>query len=257
MHNTIRMGYLGLEDREVRVLKSIFALSPQMKEHYVLTGSSELDKADMVLVNAGNPKAVSGWNKISQVNKLATPIALSATDNTIAEVIPLKLPIRLPKLIKALEEALEDYTQSNFEVEEIPRPGTNLKEMPLLVLVVDDSFPVRKYMEQKLTELFKVPARISFAASGEEAMLKLEEKSYDMVFLDVMMDGVDGYKVCREIKSGHSSYVVMLTSKKSPFDKVRGTMSGCDAFITKPPTDERLVEEINKGIRHRAKNQRL
>lgn len=257
MHNTIRMGYLGLEDRDVRVLKSMFSLSPQLQKHYVLTGSSELDQADLVLINADNPKAVSYWGKLAKANKLATPMALSAESNTIGDVAPLKLPIRLPKLIKALEEVLSEYTQGNFsnDKKSLSGSGESPDGQPFLVLVVDDSYPVRKYMEQKLNDLFKVPARISFAASGEEAMAKFNARSYDMVFLDVMMEGVDGYKVCRSIKSSHSAYVVMLTSKKSPFDKVRGTMSGCDAFITKPPADERLVEEIDKGIRYRAKLQ--
>ena len=72
-------------------------------------------------------------------------------------------------------------------------------------------------------------------------------------YLDVVMEGVDGYKVCKQIKSQHDVHIAMLTSKKSPFDKVRGTMSGCDAYVTKPPTDQRLKEEIEKSIHHRAK----
>jgi DNA-binding response OmpR family regulator len=107
---------------------------------------------------------------------------------------------------------------------------------------------VRKYMEHKLTELVDVPIKLYLAANGEEAIEKLTRVSCDLIFLDVMMDGVDGYKVCKMIKSRSNPYIVMLTSKKSPFDKVRGTMSGCDAYITKPPADERLAEEIRKCI---------
>jgi twitching motility two-component system response regulator PilG len=66
-----------------------------------------------------------------------------------------------------------------------------------------------------------------------------------------MMEGLDGYKTCKTIKSNGDSYIVMLTSKKSPFDKVRGTMSGCDAYVTKPPSDERLAEEIQKFMSRR------
>ncbi len=68
-----------------------------------------------------------------------------------------------------------------------------------------------------------------------------------------MMEGMDGYQVCKALKSNKSSYVVMLTSKKSPFDRVRGTMSGCDAYVTKPPEDKRLAEEIEKSLKLRAK----
>ena len=81
------------------------------------------------------------------------------------------------------------------------------------------------------------------------------EKKYDIIFLDVVMPGADGYEVCKAIKKGNNTYVVMLTSKKSPFDKIRGTMSGCNAYITKPPSDQRLKQEIQTCVRFRAKEQ--
>ena len=110
-------------------------------------------------------------------------------------------------------------------------------------------------MEQKLAEIIRFPTRLSLTASGEEAMVKFAKRDFDLVFLDVIMEGVDGYKVCKAIKSRYSAYVVMLTSKKSPFDKVRGTMSGCDAYITKPPADQRLVDEVEKCVKWRSKKQ--
>ena len=251
MHDYIRMGYLGLEDREVRVLKSIFTLSPHLKEHYVLTGSSELKKADLVLVNADSPRAVEHWSKVARVNKLATPLTFSAIGKTVGDIVPLKLPIRLSRLIEALEEVVREIT--HLKVPE----STSGNEAPLRVLIVDDSYPVRKYMEQKIADIAEVPIQLSFSASGEEALVKCKGREYDIVFLDVMMEGIDGYKVCKTIKSRYTMYVVMLTSKKSPFDRVRGTMSGCDAYITKPPTDQRLIEEIEKSIEFRARKRSM
>ena len=250
MHDNIRLGYLGLNAHEVRVMRTIFTLSPELKDSYLLTGTSELDKADLVLVNVDDPEAITQWNDITRTNKLVTPMTLSANGKSIDGVVPLALPIRLNKLIEALEDVLQESTQTNIT------EGTLEAGADFQILVVDDSFPVRKYMEQKLAELASVPTGLSFAENGEEAMLKFKYQNYDMVFLDVMMDGVDGYKVCKAIKSKYKSYVVMLTSKKSPFDKVRGTMSGCDAYITKPPEDQRLVEEVGKCVKVSAKRQR-
>lgn len=249
MHDQIRMGHLGLADHEIRVLKTIFSLSPQLKERYVLTGSSGLGKADLVLVNLDNPEAIAKWKKVARVNRLATPITLSARGRVVGGVVSLTLPIRLQKLIEVLEHVIGDRTElKNLD-------GNATAESALRVMIVDDSYPVRKYMEQKLTQIIRFPLRLSLTASGEDAMAKFAQRDFDMVFLDVMMEGMDGYKVCKAIKSRHSAYVVMLTSKKSPFDKVRGTMSGCDAYITKPPTDERLVEEVEKCIKWRKKKQ--
>ena len=249
MHDQIRMGHLGLSDSEVRVLKSIFFLAPQLKESYVLTGYDMLEQADLVLVNIDNSEAINKWNVIARVNRLATPITLSARGKTINGIVPLTLPIRLQKLIESLEEVIKDRTDfKNLD-------NSAKSETVLNVLIVDDSYPVRKYMEQKLAKLIRLPIRLSLTASGEEAMAKFKNRDFDMVFLDVMMDGVDGYQVCKAIKSRYSAYVVMLTSKKSPFDKVRGTMSGCDAYLTKPPEDKRLIEEIQNCVNWRAKEQ--
>ena len=250
MHDQIRLGHVGLSDHEIRVLKVIFSLSPLLKESYSLTGSKDLEKADLVLVNLDIPDAVKEWNKISRANRLATPMTLSSRGKTVNGIVTIPLPIRLQSLIEALENVIENRT-------DFKNPDKNSKSESILsILIVDDSYPVRKYMEQKLTELIKLPMRLSFAESGEEAMGKFKKRDFDMVFLDVVMEGVDGYKVCKAIKSRHKAYVVMLTSRKSPFDKVRGTMSGCDAYITKPPEDERLVKEIQKCIKWRFKNQK-
>jgi two-component system cell cycle response regulator len=249
LHDYIRIGYLGLPTHEARVMKTIFTLSPELKESYILTGMAELKKADLVLVNVDDANAVNLWNKLENINKTATPITLSAHGKTIDGIISLTLPIRLQMLIEAMENVLKDSTKINIPVD------TAKGETPLEILVVDDSYPVRKYMEQKLAELAELPTRLSFADSGEQAMRKFKRRIYDMVFLDVMMEGVDGYKVCKTIKSRFDSYVVMLTGKKSPFDKVRGTMSGCDAYITKPPADERLIGELKKCSKYREKKQ--
>jgi twitching motility two-component system response regulator PilG len=116
------------------------------------------------------------------------------------------------------------------------------------VMVVDDSPAVREFMRTKL-EPFAF--HVDFAASGEEAVGLTATKHYTCVFLDVIMPGIDGYQVCKIIKTRKSirpTAVVMLTSKSSPFDKIRGAMAGCDAYITKPVDEEKLLEVIAKFL---------
>ena len=177
MHDGIRLTYLGLTDLEVRVLKSIFSLAPQLKEDYTLISPQYLDQADLILVNAD---VASGENTIQR-------------------------PIRVQKLIGALQRIV-DQTSTGYEDTQ-PVSGID-------ILVVDDSFPVRRYMEHKLGELSAMPIAMSFAANGEEAIAQAAKQRYDIIFLDVMMEGLDGYKVCKTIKSAREAYIVMLTSKK-------------------------------------------
>jgi len=116
------------------------------------------------------------------------------------------------------------------------------------VLVVDDNLTVREFMKSKLAAF---NFNVDYAENGEQAIGFTGQKHYTCIFLDVVMPGIDGYQVCKLIKSNRSAQktaVVMLTSKDSPFDKIRGSMSGCDAYLTKPVDEEKLLETISKFL---------
>jgi len=244
MHDEINLSYIGLTELETRVLKSIFTLAPQLSENFFLAAPDHLNVADVVLVNADDPESVQTWNELSRKNRLMTSLMLTDNINLTGGDFKIQRPIRVQKLVSALEDIVAQ-TQTSLEIADSD-VATELR-----ILVVDDSYPVRKYMEHKLIELAQAPINICFASSGEEAIEQAARTRYDLIFLDVMMEGVDGYKTCKTIKANEDVYIVMLTSKKSPFDKVRGTMSGCNAYITKPPSDERLAEEMNKCLARR------
>ena len=243
MHDGIYLGYIGLSELEAKVLKSIFTLAPQLKENFALLSPEQVHLADLLLVNADDPNSIRQWTELRASNKLLSPLILTDNVKMAGSQTTIQRPIRVQKLIAALEGIIEATSLEYDNGED--------KTSALDILVVDDSFPVRKYMEHKLEELAQFPVRLSFASSGDEAIRKTSRHDYGLIFLDVMMEGIDGYKVCKQIKSNKGAYVVMLTSKKSPFDKVRGTMSGCDAYITKPPEDARLLEELRKGLSRR------
>jgi twitching motility two-component system response regulator PilG len=130
-----------------------------------------------------------------------------------------------------------------------PRPAQKAKQFTDSVLVVDDNLTVRKFMEAKLA-----PYGFSadFAETGEEAVGLTGSKEYTCVFLDVVLPGIDGYQVCKLIKSNKQAVkrtaVVMLTSRSSPFDKLRGSLAGCDEYLTKPVDENRLLEVIAKFL---------
>lgn len=115
------------------------------------------------------------------------------------------------------------------------------------IMIVDDSRTVRTTAELILSkEGFNVVSEID----GFNALSRLEEIKPDLIFMDVMMPHLDGYDTCQIIKGSPSSLsktpVVMLTSKDSAFDKARGQLAGCDAFITKPFTRDDLIHVIEK-----------
>lgn len=121
--------------------------------------------------------------------------------------------------------------------------------MSARVLVVDDILPNVKLLEAKLaSEYYEVLT----AMNGEEALRKVNEESPDLVLLDVMMPGMDGFEVCTKIKEDPASAhipVVMVTALTDVQDKVRGLESGADDFLSKPINDTALMARVRSLIR--------
>jgi two-component system cell cycle response regulator len=120
------------------------------------------------------------------------------------------------------------------------------EEHSFRVLAVDDSPLMRTFLQNKLQPYGIQP---EFASSGEEALFKISKQHFDLIFLDVMLPGMDGYDVCKMIKKNKDNSlmkVVMLTSKDKTFDKIRGTMAGCDGYLTKPVDELKLRAIIEK-----------
>jgi CheY-like chemotaxis protein len=125
-------------------------------------------------------------------------------------------------------------------------PTPRHEEHNFRVLAVDDSPLMRTFLQNKLQPYGIQP---EFASSGEEALFKISKQHFDLIFLDVMLPGMDGYDVCKMIKKNkdnHLMKVVMLTSKDKTFDKIRGTMAGCDGYLTKPVDELKLRAIIER-----------
>lgn len=121
--------------------------------------------------------------------------------------------------------------------------------MTARVLVVDDILANVKLLEARLTaEYFEVLS----AMNGLEALTVCEQAQPDIVLLDVMMPGMDGFEVCRRLKSKPSSAhipVVMVTALDQVADRVKGLEAGADDFLTKPVSDVALVTRVKSLTR--------
>lgn len=120
----------------------------------------------------------------------------------------------------------------------------------LRALVVDDSTTLRRLMELTLTPM---GMELDFADNGEVAVQLTKTKRYDIIFLDIMLPGIDGYRVCKSIKGDKRTKdtpVVMLTSMNSAFDKVKGIMAGSNVYLTKPLDRNQLMQAIDKCVPH-------
>jgi two-component system cell cycle response regulator len=121
--------------------------------------------------------------------------------------------------------------------------------MTARVLVVDDVPANVKLLEARLSaEYFDVIT----AMSGQEALAICERAQCDLVLLDVMMPDMDGFEVCRRLKSNSATHhipVVMVTALDQPSDKVRGLEAGADDFLTKPIPELALTARVRSLAR--------
>jgi two-component system cell cycle response regulator len=121
--------------------------------------------------------------------------------------------------------------------------------MTARVLVVDDVDANVKLLEARLTaEYFEVRT----ARSGPEALHICARERADVVLLDVMMPGMDGFEVCRRLKAEPRTQhipVIMVTALDQPSDRVKGLEAGADDFLTKPVDDIALITRVKNLAR--------
>ena len=121
--------------------------------------------------------------------------------------------------------------------------------MTARVLVVDDNIANVKLLESRLrAEYFEVLT----ANSGYEALEICGRERADIVLLDVMMPGMDGFEVCRRLKADPKTQiipVVMVTALDQPSDRIRGLEAGADDFLTKPVNDIALITRVKNLAR--------
>ena len=129
--------------------------------------------------------------------------------------------------------------------------------MTARVLVVDDIPANVKLLEARLVaEYFDVVT----AEDGFKALAICDEEQVDIILLDIMMPGMDGFEVCERLKANPKTAhipVVMVTALDQPSDRVRGLKAGADDFLTKPVNDLQLIARVKSLVRLKAVSDEL
>ena len=119
------------------------------------------------------------------------------------------------------------------------------------ILIVEDEEAIAD-LEKDYLELSGFEVEV--ANDGETGLKKALENDYDLIILDLMLPGVDGFEICRQVRDEKNTPIIMVSAKKDDIDKIRGLGLGADDYITKPFSPSELVARVKA---HMARYDRL
>lgn len=256
------VGTLGLLKHEDRFIKIMFGLTthaPSLRSQGRYDWTENLQKADVVIVNDDNEEAMKAWQYLSEHKPSPTLLLVTTPDNPKGARYFMERPFGPAKVLMLLDRIIDDRKNGVAEASTFSGSANLVKRELMLTskaasaarhraLVVDDSPTVRK---QLVLELGSFNIQVDTAETGELGLEMMQSNAYDIIFLDVVMPGADGYQVCKTIRRNPQTKltpVVMLTSKSSPFDKVRGSLAGCNSYLTKPVEYDNFYQVLEEFL---------
>jgi two-component system, cell cycle response regulator len=258
----------GMSAKDARMVEIVVSRAPNLKYQYQLVSASNAQRCDIALVDAHAPTASA---EIAQVRaRFGNVSTVWISDDGTRGESNHKIPRRslLLQILRMLDEITAKQMQTGTVASvEPPKPAAPrpanvpgitappipaaplveaVKFEPLFALIVDDSLTVRTQLQGALD---RIGIKSDLAENGQGAIDAAQKRRFDLMFLDVVMPGMDGYALCRQIKSAPTTRgtpVVMLTSRSSPFDRARGALAGCDTYLTKPIDLKSFYRAVDK-----------
>ncbi|MBI5716101.1 MAG: response regulator [Burkholderiales bacterium] len=272
MVTSTRVALLGFGRIEHAAFEAFFRIAGRRCPAYAQ--EADFRAADFVIVDAADEPsraAVRAAGLVARTVALGMPALEGA-------LLQLARPLNLMQVVRALDEVVAHDTPLEADTvregQVVARPDDEVpteadaaigvdagaepedsrarrrKGEPMdHVLVVDDSEVALRFMA---THLQRFGFQIHLAKSGEEALRRVAERRFEFVFLDVRMEGLDGFQTCKAIKRAHYApgqeppAVVMLTCLAGAADRLRGTMAGADAYLTKPLRELELLKVVGE-----------
>lgn len=260
---TIGICLFELPEKDQAVIQRVVTFGASQGKHYNL--QSDITCSEIIIT----------LDDVELPDNTAVLIRIGESD------LPYDILLQRPLLVTRVMRAIDDAAQllrsrpaimvasPEITVESTLDPSTTepemfIQETPVLTvvvtenateqsevchytaLVVDDSAAIRKQLE---IELRHANIAAEFAETGEEALEKSAQKQYDLVFLDVIMPGIDGYEVCRQMRSRKAmkkTPIIMLSGKTSPLDEVQGVIAGASTYLTKPVQHEQFQQTLKR-----------
>lgn len=252
----LKLAIKGLKPGERQLLEGLVKVSQRRTPRLEILEDARARSADVVMIDTRDAHAMSWARRHPWLVRRAV-IWIDGTEAGPGHTV-VRRPVQWPILPMLLARALEHgpgtvaatvSSPAALAAREGPAVGLAPAHVPQ-ILVVDDSLAVRAHLRSLLE---RRGYAVTDADCVEVALDSLGQRSFDGVLMDVLMPETDGYQGCHEIKArlrgAQAVPVIMLTSKSSPFDRIRGKMAGCDAYLTKPVDPQHLAEVLAQHVR--------
>lgn len=250
--SVLRLAVKGLKPIERQLLEGLVKVSQRRTPRLQILDDMLAREADVIVIDTRDALAMT-WAHARPWLAQRAVIWIDGTEADPGHML-LRRPVQWPILPMVLARALESgpgttATSAPAAAHQATRTRGIANGPAPHLLVVDDSLAVRAHLRSLLE-----PAgyQVTEADGVAAALDRIEQHRFDGVLMDVLMPQVDGYEGCRRVKArlrGPDAVpVVMLTSKGSPFDRIRGKMAGCDAYLTKPVDPQHLSEVMAQQI---------
>ena len=119
------------------------------------------------------------------------------------------------------------------------------------VLIAEDQPDSRQLMEHILMRFHPYGVRIFSARDGIEAHEIAEREAPDLILLDIMMPGMNGYEICRKVKANPETahaHIIMVSARTQPEDRRQAALAGADEFVTKPFDTDHILERVGAAL---------
>lgn len=256
MTNNLKVGLRGISEKNAEKLEKIFQATGNRDRTYSIAELT--DRADLLIVDIDDKTLSDSKAHIDAVHPETPVVTVGQSDKPEGSDYHIKGLLLATRVIRVLDQVkISAGNRQTFVSSEHPPEANNPvadaratrhKTYTYAVLVVDDSELMQKIIALELGKA-SWPLSVDFAESGERALAKVASRTYDFIFLDVMMPGMDGYETCgriRRIAEMKKTPIIMLSARTSPLDEVKGVMAGCTNYITKPIKSDEFQNMLDR-----------
>ena len=163
--------------------------------------------------------------------------------------LQLQRPLLVTRVMRVMEEAAKLHQNPELAPVAVQPDVDVSTNQQYSALIIDDNAAIRKQLEIEL-RTSGIPSQA--AESGEQALEMVATGSFDLIFLDIMMPGIDGYETCGRIRSNpdyKKTPIIMLSGKTSPLDEVKGVIAGATTYLTKPINHDQFQQVLQRITR--------